>query len=97
MRANSLFVCNIIQRFGRSGHSIQLTLPPVPWLFIYGTKDRSCTAFHREIMRRHAPQVKVVALEGVAHWVMVEASENVLRCINDFVLDVECEVERCKL
>lgn len=63
-------------------------LPLIPRMFIYGSSDRSCTEQHLRIMQRFAPQVKVVRLERVAHWVMVEARDQITDLITEFVYDL---------
>jgi len=60
-------------------------LPKIPWLLIYGEKDKTCNSRLVHNTRKFVPQVKVVKLEGKSHWVMIEAKEEVARLVLDFV------------
>jgi soluble epoxide hydrolase / lipid-phosphate phosphatase len=68
----------------------------IPWLLIYGTKDKTCD--HRAVdnTTRFIPQIKIVKLEGKSHWVMIEARFEVTQMILDFVKD-NLEVFETKL
>jgi len=60
-------------------------LPNLPWLLMYGSKDKTCSKKHCESTKRYAPQIQVVALDGVSHWVMIEAKEAVTKAVIGFV------------
>lgn len=68
-------------------------LPEIPWMLIYGDKDKTCNSRLVKNTRKFVPQLKVVKLEGISHWVMIEARQEVTKLVLDFVRD---ELERPK-
>lgn len=53
-------------------------LPPdLPVLFMYGTKDIACSLSSVRNAHKFISRLKIVALEDVGHWVMIEAQDRV--------------------
>lgn len=55
---------------------LQANLPPnLPVLFIWGTKDPTATPFVINKARKFINRLQDVAFEGVGHWVLTEAKD----------------------
>ncbi|KAG1877447.1 Alpha/Beta hydrolase protein [Suillus subluteus] len=52
-------------------------LPNFPVLFMYGTKDATCPPSAVQNAHKFISRLNTVALEGVGHWVMLEAQDRV--------------------
>jgi pimeloyl-ACP methyl ester carboxylesterase len=52
-------------------------LPNLPVLFMYGTKDDTCPPAAVRNAHKFISRLNTVALEGVGHWVMLEAQDRV--------------------
>jgi len=57
----------------------------LPWLLVYGSKDPTCSPKHCESTKLFVPQIEVLELEGVSHWVMTEAKQSIIDAIIQFV------------
>jgi soluble epoxide hydrolase / lipid-phosphate phosphatase len=53
----------------------------IPVLFIYGTKDPTSTPEKLSHTRKLIPTYEEVKLEGVGHWVMLQAREEMTQAV----------------
>jgi soluble epoxide hydrolase/lipid-phosphate phosphatase len=69
-------------------HKLPAQLPRnLPWLLIYGDKDKTCNPKLVQSTNKFVPQINVVKLEGISHWVMVEAKGKISDLVVNFVKD----------
>jgi len=60
----------------------------IPVLFLWGDKDRTCPPNQVERMNNYVPNLKVVMLAGMGHWVLLQAPETVVNEVGRFIRDV---------
>lgn len=53
----------------------------LPVLFLYGTKDATCSPRVVQNLGKLIDQLKVVPIADVGHWVMLEAQQTVTKAI----------------
>ena len=59
--------------------------PDLPVLFIWGTQDLTTTSFLITKSHKFIPRLQDVALEGIGHWVMVEAKDEVTEIVDSWL------------
>ena len=78
-------------------HNLPAALPrDIPWLFIYGERDMTCNKKLVEATRKFVPQVKVVQLKGITHWIMMDAEREATELVTAFVKE-NCEQPQARL
>jgi soluble epoxide hydrolase/lipid-phosphate phosphatase len=69
----------------------------IPWMMIYGSNDRTTSEKHIEgTKKKFLPQLEIVRLDGIGHWVMIEAADKVTKTVTQF-LKRHVDLERAKL
>jgi soluble epoxide hydrolase / lipid-phosphate phosphatase len=57
----------------------------IPWLFMYGSKDVACVPQLVTKTKSLIPQLKVVNMEGMGHWLQAEAKDDVVKEVVELV------------
>jgi len=65
-------------------------------MLIYGERDMTCNNKLVESTRKFVPQVKVVKLKGISHWIMTEAGREATELVTSFVKE-NCELPQARL
>jgi len=70
--------------------------PDLPVLFIWGTKDTTCTSSLIQKAHKFIPRLQDYALEERGHWILVEAKEDISEKVGQWLEDL-VEVQKARL
>ena len=57
----------------------------LPVLYLWGTKDPTTTPESLKVSRMMIPKLKDISFEGVGHWIMVDAKEEVIKNVEGWL------------
>lgn len=74
--------------YDKDGNILTSPRPDLPVLTIIGDRDPTKNQPALESTRKAVPQTKIVILDGVGHWLMIEAKDAVIKELTEWLSDV---------